>query len=541
MSRGRKSITTEYNSDWQKYYVKNLSAYLQLIINGLSENNNDECESNYVLFESILSNLRKKKSTIKEQEMLFQIPENWFWAKLSDICEISTGKKDVNEGHSEGIYPFFTCAQEPLRSNTYSFDDDCILLPGNGANVGYVNRYKGKFELYQRTYCLHKINESISVDFLELYLRGFWKNNLGQQFGSGINYLRISNFTNFIIPIPPTEMQTKILSFMKDLENNRLKVEGYYFNSEIENKIISYHKSQIDGAEFSNQINYQLDLIKQLRQAFLREAMQGKLVRSSELRVGSETGHDLLAKIKAESAKLIAEKKLKKEKELPPITDDEIPFEIPEHWAWCRLGEVVNEILGGYAFDSTRYSKTETNNQVIRLGNVKPNQLVLDTNPVFIDNDYADEANKSKLEIGDILITMTGTRAKRDYLFSLCLTEDDLKTKNLYLNQRVGCFRFPKSISINFINVLLKDSKIIEPIFESSTGAANQANIGITALREMIIPLPPLHEQAQIVAKLGELMAFCDGLEQSIRESQGYNEKLLQQVLREALQGESIK
>ena len=170
------------------------------------------------------------------------------------------------------------------------------------------------------------------------------------------------------------------------------------------------------------------------------------------------------------------------------------------------------------------------------MGNVKPNQLVLDTNPVFIDDDYANEANKSNLKIGDILITMTGTRAKRDYLFSLCLTENDLESKNLFLNQRVGCFRFPKIISNQFINVLLKDSKLIEPIFESSTGAANQANIGITALREMIIPLPTLHEQEQIVAKLEELTAYCDGLEQSIRESQGYNEKLLQQVLREALQ-----
>ena len=174
------------------------------------------------------------------------------------------------------------------------------------------------------------------------------------------------------------------------------------------------------------------------------------------------------------------------------------------------------------------------------MGNVKPNQLVFDTNPVFIDNEYANEANKSNLKIGDILITMTGTRAKRDYLFSLCLSEYDFNTKNLFLNQRVGCFRFPKLISSNFINILLKDNKLIEPIFESSTGAANQANIGITALREMIFPLPPLHEQEQIVSKFEELMAFCDGLEQSIKESQGYNEMLLQQVLREALQGNTV-
>jgi hypothetical protein len=120
------------------------------------------------------------------------------------------------------------------------------------------------------------------------------------------------------------------------------------------------------------------------------------------------------------------------------------------------------------------------------------------------------------------------------------LSEIDFKNKNLFLNQRVGCFRFPKSISNNFINNLLKDIKLIEPIFESSTGAANQANIGIVALKQMLIPLPPLQEQNLIVEKLNEIMTFCDDLEQSIIDSQGYNEKLLQQVFREALGLKSI-
>lgn len=306
---------------------------------------------------------------------------------------------------------------------------------------------------------------------------------------------------------------------------------------EQENLISNIEKTEFETKQIFEELTNQINLISQLRQAFLREAIQGKLFKSLDI---NDTGQQLLAKIKKEKAKLIAEKKLKYEKELPPIKEEEIPFEIPKHWTWCRLGDIVNEILGGYAFDSTRYSKTETDNQIIRLGNVKPNQLVLDTNPVFINNDYAIEADKSTLKIGDVLITMTGTRAKRDYLFSLCLSEIDFKNKNLFLNQRVGCFRFPKLISNNFINNLLKDIKLIEPIFESSTGAANQANIGIVALKQMLIPLPPLQEQNLIVEKLNEIMTFCDDLEQSIIDSQGYNEKLLQQVFREALGLKSI-
>jgi type I restriction enzyme S subunit len=243
----------------------------------------------------------------------------------------------------------------------------------------------------------------------------------------------------------------------------------------------------------------------------------------------------LLERIKAEKEQLVRDKKIKKEKPLPAIKLEEIPFEIPESWAWCRLGDVCRDLLGGFAFDSTRYSKTETSNQVIRLGNVKPNQLVLETGPVYIDDEYSKEAGKSKLQIGDVLITMTGTRAKKDYLFSLYVNDINLKPKNLFLNQRVGCFRFGNFIEGVFINNALKDTRLIEPIFESSTGAANQANIGISALKNIVFPIPPLCEQHRIVAKVEQLLTLCDELETSIKQNQNYTRQLLQVALKEAL------
>ena len=434
--------------------------------------------------------------------------------RIDDLFHFEKGSLQSSKC-TEGEFDFITASSEWKTHNEYTHDCEALVFAAAASgSLGRTHYVNGKFIASDLCFIITPKNQSelpIDLKFYHMIFNEF-KDDIvkNTKAGTSKEAIGLKAFGNYKLPYFNIDKQV-----------------------EAKNQFVNMQESKV---ELNTELTHQLDLIKQLRQAFLREAMQGKLVGSVQLKVGSETGHELLAKIKAEKAQLIAEKKLKKEKELPPITADEIPFEIPEHWAWCRLGEIVDEILGGFAFDSTRYSKHETNNQVIRLGNVKPNQLVLDTNPVFIDDDYANEANKSNLKIGDILITMTGTRAKRDYLFSLCLTENDLESKNLFLNQRVGCFRFPKIISNQFINVLLKDSKLIEPIFESSTGAANQANIGITALREMIIPLPTLHEQEQIVAKLEELTAYCDGLEQSIRESQGYNEKLLQQVLREALQ-----
>lgn len=315
----------------------------------------------------------------------------------------------------------------------------------------------------------------------------------------------------------------------EDLCNIEITIPEFEEQQILYNKLInSQEASNVLDAELKNQ----LELLKKLRQQLLQDAVQGKLVEQNKK---DEPASELLKKIKAEKQLLIAEKKIKKEKELPPIKPEEILFKIPDNWVWCRLGDLCTELLGGYAFDSTRYSNTETLNQVIRLGNVKPNQLVLETTPVFIDDDYANEAIRAKLLEGDILITMTGTRAKRDYLFSLCLNQSDIETKTLFLNQRVGCFRFGSFVAYNYINVILKDLRLLQAVFDSSTGAANQANIGIVALKDILTPLPPLEEQNRIVQKLDELIQYCNELEESIKQSQSHNEKLLQQVLREAL------
>ncbi|CAI8173734.1 MAG: Uncharacterised protein [Cryomorphaceae bacterium] len=294
---------------------------------------------------------------------------------------------------------------------------------------------------------------------------------------------------------------------------------------------------RIESLGITTELTHQLDLVKQLRLAFLREAMQGKLVPQDP---NDESASVLLEKIKAEKENLIKEKKIKKQKPLPPITEDKIPFEIPENWVWCRLGEVTNDLLGGFAFKSSKYVK-ESNNQVIRLGNVKNDNLLLTANPAYISDDYASTAEKAMLLPGDILVTMTGTRAKRDYLFTLLLNDEHFENLNLYLNQRVGAIRLNDLLQKEFITFLLKEPSILEPVFLSSTGAANQANIGVTALNNILVPLPTFSEQQRIVAKLNELMAYCDEFEASIKESQQQNELLLQQVLREALEPNNVE
>ena len=320
---------------------------------------------------------------------------------------------------------------------------------------------------------------------------------------SGVATQRIntSQFFDLEILLPEIEIQKTLLKNIKILENN--------------------------GGEILSELTHQLDLIKQLRQAFLREAMQGKLltaVRSSAVEKQA-TGHELLAQIKAEKAQLIAEKKLKKEKELAPITTDEFPFEIPEHWAWCRLGEICDKIID-CPHSTPKYLETETDffgidtnciddrNQIYRLRNLSEDQ-------------YNERTRRSTLIIDDIIFAREGSIGK-----AVILKEN----KKICLGQRVMMFRPSKVILPKFLLLLTTSPNYLQKLLEKHKGMGAK-HVNVKDVVASLIPLPPLHEQEQIVAKLEDLMAFCDGLEQSIKESQGYNEQLLQQVLREALQG----
>lgn len=445
---------------------------------------------------------------------------------------------DINDGNVNwNTVPFCDCDSE----DKYLLKENDILVARTGGTTGksFIVENPPNNAVFASYLIRLRLNQKANINFINCFLNSyaFWSQIIEMKAGSAMPNVNAEKLKTLKLPKCDLVTQQKIMSKFKKGNQN-----DYNF---LFDKISSIEHLYNDNKNLSTELSHQLTLVKKLRQQLLQDAVQGKLVAPSPLeRAGGEADEpasELLKKIKAEKEKLIAEKnpstslRARKEKELPPIKPEEIPFEIPENWVWCRLGDLCIELLGGYAFDSTRYSKTETQNQVIRLGNVKPNQLVLETTPVFINDDYAKEALRASLCEGDILITMTGTRAKKDYLFSLCLTESDLQTKNLFLNQRVGCFRFGLFIVNNYINIALKDDRLLNAVFESSTGAANQANIGISALKDILIPLPPVAEKNRIVQKLDELMQYCNELEESIKQSQTQNEKLLQQVLREAL------
>lgn len=140
----------------------------------------------------------------------------WPKANLLDVCDVKTGKVDANHAAEYGEYTFFTCALEPFKSNTFSFDGELIILPGNGANVGHVGYYKGKIEAYQRTYILHHIH--IIPKYLYYSLLKNWRRiNAEKQFGSATNYIKMGNFESYSLSLPPLAEQKVIADKLDEL------------------------------------------------------------------------------------------------------------------------------------------------------------------------------------------------------------------------------------------------------------------------------------------------------------------------------------
>ncbi len=149
--------------------------------------------------------------TCIDAEMPFEIPKSWSWCRLSALMQILTGKKDANYGDEKGPYEFFTCSNTPLKSTTYSYDGDYLIMPGNGANIGQVIHYTGRFEAYQRTYLLHAYS-LINLDYLKYHLMCNWKEyNQDKLYGSAIPYIKLGNLTSYLVALPPLVEQQRIV------------------------------------------------------------------------------------------------------------------------------------------------------------------------------------------------------------------------------------------------------------------------------------------------------------------------------------------
>lgn len=144
-----------------------------------------------------------------------QLPQGWVKKSLMDLANVSTGKWDANHAKENGAYRFYTCAYDYLLCDTKKFSGECLILPGNGVNVGEVFYYDSEFDAYQRTYVISDIK--ILPKYLHYHMLLHWK-ALGtkQQYGSATNFIKIGNFKEYEVEYPSLHEQQRIVSILDE-------------------------------------------------------------------------------------------------------------------------------------------------------------------------------------------------------------------------------------------------------------------------------------------------------------------------------------
>ena len=409
---------------------------------------------------------------ITEDEIPFEIPNDWKWVKLGELCSILTGKKDANFGSDTGKYCFFTCAKEPIRCNSYSFSGEAILMAGNG-DIGNLSYYYGDFEAYQRTYVLQPYMEFSYLKYILHHLSCNWVSyNSNKTFGTAIPYIRLGNVQNYLVALPSLAEQKRIVA----------KIE------ELLPLIDRYEQAWSKLEEFNKR--FPVDMQKSI----LQTAIQGKLV---EQRPEEGTGEELYQQIQAEKQRLIKAGKIKKEKPLPEIAEDEIPFDIPESWKWVRLIDLCKSISDG---DHQPPPQVPYGIPFLVISNVSAGSIDF-SNTRYVPQDYFDALSADRVaEKGDVLFTVTGSYGipiKVDCEQQFCFQRHIALLKLL--------------VDWDYIYFALISPVIKAQCDAVATGTA-QKTVGLKSLRSMLVPLPPLAEQKRIVAKLEEIFPLCERL-----------------------------
>lgn len=434
---------------------------------------------------------------IEDDEKPFDIPNSWQWVRLGDMCQIQSSKRVFEKDYVSNGVPFFRSKEigdlsrnESIRTKLYisrqhyehlkksfgvpQLDDILITSVGSIGNVWICD---GR-EFYYKDGNITQIcrTKYLISRYIALFIHSpfFISQTNSSISGTAYNALTIIKLKKVIIPLPSLAEQKRIVAKLEELMPL------------IERYDAAEKKLSVLDKEFPDK----------LRKSILQQAIQGKL---TEQLPSDGNSRDLLEKIRAEKAKLIADGKIKKEKPLPPIKDDEKPFDIPDNWKWVRLGEIGETNIG------LTYSPENISNDgtiVLRSGNIQNGKM-----------DYADIV-KVNLEIpeskfccrGDILIC--ARNGSKKLVGKAALIDRD--------NVTFGAFMAKFRSKCNEYILLVINSPYFRKMLSGDVGTMTINQITQGMLKSDVIPLPPLAEQKRTVAKLNELLPLCDTLSEKI-------------------------
>jgi type I restriction enzyme S subunit len=496
MSRGRKRVVSN-NSDWESVFYNSVGTYVQYINLKLAEHIKAEPLSNHI---RIAGGYAFKSSDYKKQG----VPV----IRISDFSNEKIVLDDV----------VYYDESEDLKRYELNEGDIVIALTGGTiAKLGIVQKGIGKLYLNQRVGKFEVLHpEEFETEYVYWIARSVQSIIKNLAWGAAIPNVSPKQIEELQFPIPDKETQNGIIDFLNDLRANKIEDDREYFNSEVEDFVFSLQANQISGAELKSELFHQQYLLKKLRQAFVQETMQGKLIKQN---VDDENATELLNEIKKEKEKLIAEKKLKKETIYPSIKEEEIPFNIPENWQWCRLG--VIGICQTGTTPSTAIKEYFGND----IPFIKPADITL--KGLITDNEGLSFLGLKEgvlIPPNSLMMVCIGGSIGKSYYTSF----------NVSCNQQINSVTPLAGITAQFLQYFLQSDYFQKAIWAKASGGTTPI-VNRSKWESILIPLPPLQAQNRIVEKLEEVTNLCDEIFESINQSKIEIESLIKTLLNDAL------
>lgn len=403
----------------------------------------------------------------------------------------------------------------------FNVDYKTVGIGRVGARCGCVFEIIPNSWVTDNALMIQSYDKRFSLDFLRHFLS---YSNLGQYANNAmqpvISKTRIKDVT---IPLIDIQEQNTLSKILDSIEKNEKFDSNDYELLKSKIDIIDNWEVLIEEIELQN------ELTANLKQSILQEAIQGKLTADwRDQNSNTEPASELLKRIKTEKAQLIKDKKIKKEKALLPILEEEIPFELPEGWVWTKLGDICSKTGSGSTPRGGKSAYKEEGIKFIRSQNVYDDGLRLN-GIAFIPKATHDKMNGSIVQAEDLLLNITGGSIGR-----CCIVPKDFDTGNI--NQHVAIIRSVIIENSYYLHKVVCSPYFQNMIFEVQTGAGREG-LPKNKMDNILIPLPPLDEQKAIVEKVESLMQKCRALEQEIKTSEANAQMLMQAVLKEAFEG----
>jgi type I restriction enzyme S subunit len=494
-------------------------------------------------------NIKGTRTDIGVEVTPFELPGGWSWVRLSALGTVSSSSRvHKKDWESKGV-PFYRAREIVKLSHYGSVDNELfiteelyeqlcergmapvkndIMITGVGTiGVPYVVLEKDRFYFKDASVLIFQNHFELYPWYLNIFMRSpFWAASIHEgSMGTTVHTFTISRAKEVLVSLPPLNEQYRIVAKVDELmalcdqlENQtEQNLDAHATLADTLLDALTRAQSAQELAENWQRLEQNWDIlfptsiageraIDKLKQTILQLAVMGKLVPQDP---NDEPASELLKRIAAEKEQLIKAKKMKKQKPLLLIADEEKPFDLPEGWEWCRFDSLTSLVTSGSRGWKSYYSSSGS--VFIRSQDIKKDRLEFDDR-AFVELPDSTEGVRTKVENGDLLMTITGANVAK------VARIEDAPSKS-YVSQHVGLIRLVDTAVGDYLHKwLTAEHGGRRLLLESSYGA--KPGLNLLNIRELLIPVAPIQEQKRIVAKVDKLMTLCDQLKQRLLTAQ---------------------